>query len=87
MHRMRNVLGLEHPDTLNSMGNFALTLCNQGRWKKAKRLLRWFRHLTQIKVITMKIGLFLLGFIYIVNIVLLMTVGALTGQGKGLLYI
>ena len=32
------VLGLEHPDTLTSMANLALTFWNQGRWKKAEEL-------------------------------------------------
>jgi hypothetical protein len=29
---------VEHPDTLTSMGNLALTYWNQGRWKEAKEL-------------------------------------------------
>jgi Tetratricopeptide repeat len=34
------VLGLEHPDTLTSMGNLALTYKNKGRWDEALELLR-----------------------------------------------
>ncbi|KAF2715832.1 hypothetical protein K431DRAFT_236821, partial [Polychaeton citri CBS 116435] len=32
------VLGEEHPDTLTSMANLALTFWNQGRWKEAEEL-------------------------------------------------
>jgi hypothetical protein len=32
------VLGLEHPDTLNSMTNLALTYRNKGRWDEAEEL-------------------------------------------------
>jgi hypothetical protein len=32
------VLGQEHPDTLISIGNLALTYRNQGRWKEAEEL-------------------------------------------------
>jgi tetratricopeptide (TPR) repeat protein len=32
------VLGLEHPDTLNSINNLASTYWNQGRWKEAEEL-------------------------------------------------
>jgi hypothetical protein len=32
------VLGAEHPDTLASIGNLALTYWNQGRWKEAEDL-------------------------------------------------
>ena len=34
----KRVLGAEHPDTLTSMGNLALTYGNQGRWKEAEEL-------------------------------------------------
>jgi tetratricopeptide (TPR) repeat protein len=34
----REVLGLEHPDTLTSMANLASTYRNQGRWKEAESL-------------------------------------------------
>ena len=34
----QRVLGLEHPDTLTSMGNLASTVWNQGRWKEAEEL-------------------------------------------------
>ncbi|KAH8661168.1 hypothetical protein BGZ61DRAFT_485518 [Ilyonectria robusta] len=33
-----SVLGEEHPDTLSSMNNLALTYRNQGRWKEAEEL-------------------------------------------------
>ncbi|KAH7119278.1 hypothetical protein EDB81DRAFT_667230, partial [Dactylonectria macrodidyma] len=33
-----NVLGEEHPDTLSSMADLALTYWNQGRWKEAEEL-------------------------------------------------
>ncbi len=36
--RNEKVLGLEHPDTLNSMYSLASTYRNQGRWKKAEEL-------------------------------------------------
>ena len=32
------VLGEEHPDTLTSMANLALTCLDQGRWKQAEEL-------------------------------------------------
>ena len=32
------VLGVEHPDTLTSMGNLALLYKDQGRWKEAEEL-------------------------------------------------
>jgi hypothetical protein len=38
MERHRRVLGKEHPDTLTSMANLALTFWNQGRWKEAEDL-------------------------------------------------
>ena len=34
----QKVLGLEHPSTLTSMGDLALTIRNQGRWKEAEEL-------------------------------------------------
>ncbi|KAI9783322.1 MAG: hypothetical protein M1816_001420 [Peltula sp. TS41687] len=34
----QRVLGQEHPDTLNSMGNLASTFRDQGRWKEAEEL-------------------------------------------------
>ena len=34
----KRVLGLEHPDTLSSIANLALTYWNQGRWKEAEEL-------------------------------------------------
>ena len=34
----RRVLGAEHPSTLTSMNNLALTFSNQGRWKEAEEL-------------------------------------------------
>jgi hypothetical protein len=34
----RELRGEEHPDTLASMGNLALTYSNQGRWKEAESL-------------------------------------------------
>jgi hypothetical protein len=34
----KRVLREEHPSTLTSMGNLALTYRNQGRWKEAKEL-------------------------------------------------
>ena len=38
METRKRVLGLEHPDTLASMGNLASTYRNQGRWKGAEEL-------------------------------------------------
>ena len=38
MERRKKVLGPEHPDTLASMGNLALTYRNQGRWNNAEEL-------------------------------------------------
>jgi Tetratricopeptide repeat len=34
----KKLLGLEHPDTLSSMGNLASTYYNQGRWNEAEQL-------------------------------------------------
>jgi tetratricopeptide (TPR) repeat protein len=34
----KRVLGMEHPDTLLSIGNLASTYWNQGRWKEAEEL-------------------------------------------------
>ena len=34
----KNLLGAEHPDTLHSMGNLAITYKNQGRWNEAEQL-------------------------------------------------
>ena len=31
-------LGVDHPDTLNSMANLALTYRNQGRWDNTEKL-------------------------------------------------
>ena len=38
METRKRVLGLEHPDTLDSMANLASTYRNQGRWKEAEEL-------------------------------------------------
>ncbi|KAF2875763.1 Tetratricopeptide repeat-domain-containing protein, partial [Massariosphaeria phaeospora] len=38
METRKRVLGEEHPDTLTSIGNLALTYRNQGRWKEAEEL-------------------------------------------------
>jgi hypothetical protein len=38
METRKRVLGEEHPDTLTSMANLALTYRNQGRWKEAESL-------------------------------------------------
>ena len=38
METRKRVLGAEHPDTLTSMANLALTYGNQGRWKEAEEL-------------------------------------------------
>jgi Tetratricopeptide repeat len=32
------VLSIDHPDTLTSIANLALTYRNQGRWKEAEQL-------------------------------------------------
>jgi hypothetical protein len=34
----KRVLGIEHPDTLTSISNIALTYKNQRRWKEAEKL-------------------------------------------------
>jgi hypothetical protein len=34
----KQILGINHPSTLSSMGNLALTYQNQGRWTEAKEL-------------------------------------------------
>jgi hypothetical protein len=34
----KKVLGPEHPDTLTSMANLALTYSSQGRWAEAEQL-------------------------------------------------
>ena len=39
METFKRVLRDEHPDTLTSMANLALTYRNQGRWKEAEELL------------------------------------------------
>jgi GTPase SAR1 family protein len=36
--RRKKVLGAEHPDTLTTMNNLALTYTNQGRWKEAEEM-------------------------------------------------
>jgi hypothetical protein len=38
METRKRVLGVEHPDTLRSMSNLALTFHGQGRWKEAEEL-------------------------------------------------
>ena len=38
METRKRVLGEEHPSTLTSMANLALTYKNQGRWKEAEEL-------------------------------------------------
>lgn len=38
METRKRVLGPEHPNTLASMSNLALTFWNQGRLKKAEEL-------------------------------------------------
>ncbi|MBE3045027.1 tetratricopeptide repeat protein, partial [Candidatus Bathyarchaeota archaeon] len=38
IERRKTKLGADHPDTLTSMGNLALTYWNQGRWKEAEEL-------------------------------------------------
>ena len=35
---LKKVLGKEHPSTLTSMANLALTYLNQGQWKEAEEL-------------------------------------------------
>ncbi|KAK3394971.1 Tetratricopeptide repeat-domain-containing protein [Podospora didyma] len=38
MKTRKTKLGADHPDTLTSMGNLALTYGNQGRWEEAEKL-------------------------------------------------
>jgi hypothetical protein len=38
METFDRMLGMEHPDTLTSMANLALTFLNRGRWKEAEEL-------------------------------------------------
>jgi hypothetical protein len=38
MEARKRVLGAEHPDTLTSMDNLALTYGDQGRWMEAEEL-------------------------------------------------
>jgi len=38
METRSSVLGLEHPDTLSSMGNLVSTYSDQGRWMESKDL-------------------------------------------------
>jgi hypothetical protein len=38
METRKRVFGQEHPDTLTSMANLALTYWKQGRWKEAEEL-------------------------------------------------
>ena len=38
METTKRVLGDEHPDTLTSMANLAVTFHNQGRWNEAEKL-------------------------------------------------
>ena len=38
METRKIVLGPEHPDTLTSMNNLALTYGDQGRWAEAEKL-------------------------------------------------
>jgi hypothetical protein len=38
MEIIKRVLGLEHPDTLTSINNLALTYSRQGRWQEAEEL-------------------------------------------------
>jgi len=38
LETQKKVLGPEHPNTLTSMGNLALTYWNQGRWEEAEKL-------------------------------------------------
>ena len=38
MDMRKKLLGAEHPDTLTSMANLAVTYWNQGRWKEAEQL-------------------------------------------------
>ena len=38
MEMRMKLLGAEHPDTLTSMENIAVTYCNQGKWIEAEQL-------------------------------------------------
>ena len=38
MEKSKHVLGEEHPDTLRSMANIAVTYMHQGQWKEAEAL-------------------------------------------------
>ena len=38
MDMRKKVLGADHPETLTSMGNLAVTYRNQGRWNEAEQL-------------------------------------------------
>src|SRR5947209_9500053 len=38
MEKRKRILGPEHPDTLSSMDNLALTYWNQGRWEEVEEL-------------------------------------------------
>ena len=38
METRKRVLGVEHPDTVSSMANLALTYRNHGRWNEAETL-------------------------------------------------
>ena len=38
METKKRALGLEHPQTLTSVANFASTFANQDRWKEAEEL-------------------------------------------------
>ncbi|KAF8338409.1 hypothetical protein F5887DRAFT_1077911 [Amanita rubescens] len=38
METMKDKLGLQHPDTLASVGNLACTYWNQGKWDEAEKL-------------------------------------------------
>src|ERR1700678_1176668 len=39
MDMRKKLLGVEHPDTLKSMANLAITYQNQGRWNEAEQLM------------------------------------------------
>jgi hypothetical protein len=38
MEKRMHILGEEHPDTLTSMSNLAVTYYDQGQWKEAEAL-------------------------------------------------
>ena len=38
MDMRKKLLGVEHPDTLRSMGNLAATYSNLGKWNEAEQL-------------------------------------------------